>query len=285
MKPRAQFKDLPKDFWANVRTISEKVGYTNRNTKAIKIPSTKEVSVKMAELGLGTDHLFSGPSRFTPTGELLFAYFEYRAQSLNEYVRPRLMRVERAREVYEQLRRELAPTWPVPMNKQSGDMKAPAYFTGIINMLLEANLDGSPCDYDPRALTTVTTDHRPLRTLARRVDGAFPSTRNPLAVWEIKEYYYTTTFGSRISDGVYETLLDGLELEELRITEGIHVGHYFMVDAYQTWWEMGRSYVCRIFDMLHMGYIDEALFGYEVVERLPHIAREWVQALRGASPP
>jgi hypothetical protein len=31
-------------------------------------------------------------------------------------------------------------------------------------------------------------------------------------------------------------------------------------------------------DMLHMGYLDEALFGYEVIERLPLIAREWVDS-------
>jgi len=48
------------------------------------------------------------------------------------------------------------------------------------------------------------------------VDGAFPSTVNPIAVWEIKEYYTQQTFGSRIADGVYESLLDGMELEELR---------------------------------------------------------------------
>ena len=40
---------------------------------------------------------------------------------------------------------------------------------------------------------------------------------DPLAVWEIKEYYYTTTFGSRVADGVYETLLDGMELRELAV--------------------------------------------------------------------
>jgi hypothetical protein len=39
-----------------------------------------------------------------------------------------------------------------------------------------------------------------------------PGTVNPIAIWEIKEYYYTTTFGSRVADGVYETLLDGMEL-------------------------------------------------------------------------
>lgn len=70
----------------------------------------------------------------------------------------------------------------------------------------------------------------PLRTLARRVDGAFPCAINPIAVWEIKEYYHTTTFGSRVADGVYETLLDGLELEELRTSEGIDVKHYLILD-------------------------------------------------------
>jgi hypothetical protein len=115
-----------------------------------------------------------------------------------------------------------------------------------------------------------------VRTLARRVDGAFPSSVNPIAVWEIKEYYYTTTFGSRVADGIYESLLDGLELEELREHEGIDVKHYLIVDAHDTWWNQGKSYLCRIIDMLHMGYMDEVLFGYEVVERLPSIIQEWV---------
>src|SRR5207237_6102056 len=103
----------------------------------------------------------------------------------------------------------------VPMNKQSGAMKNPAFFTGIINILVDANLGGLPCDYNPQELTTVTRNREPFRTLARRIDGAFPGPVDPYAVWEIKEYYYTTTFGSRVADGVYETLLDGMELEEL----------------------------------------------------------------------
>lgn len=101
------------------------------------------------------------------------------------------------------------------MNKQKGKKKAPAYLTGIINMLIENNSKGMPCDYDPRKLTTVTKNGVPLRTLARRVDGAFPNVVNPYAIWEIKEYYFTTTFGSRVADGVYETLLGGMELKEL----------------------------------------------------------------------
>lgn len=63
----------------------------------------------------------------------------------------------------------------------------------------------------------------------------------------------------RVADGVYEILLDGMELEELLERENINVKHYLMVDAHYTWWVCGKAYLCRIVDMLHMGYRDEVL--------------------------
>jgi hypothetical protein len=54
-----------------------------------------------------------------------------------------------------------------------------------------------------------------------------------------------------------------------------------MFDAYYTWWIKGRSYLCRIIDMLHMGYVDEVLFGAELIARMPDIAKEWVRIYRG----
>lgn len=146
-------------------------------------------------------------------------------------------------------------------------------------MLIEANCGGLPVNFNPLELTTVTRGSIPLRTLARRVDGCFPSAVNPVAIWEIKEYYFTTTFGSRVADGVYETLLDGMELEELREHEGIDIHHLLVIDAYYTWWVKGKSYLCRMIDMLHMGYVDEILFGYEVIERLPAVVARWVELL------
>lgn len=234
----------------------------------------------MEGLGLRSDHIVNKRNRLTKFGKTLLGYFEYRADILNTYVEPRLMNVEQARQIFDELRAKLSPTRPFTMNKQKGEKRTESYLTGIVNMIIEANVEGLPCDYDPRELTSVTIDGTPLRTLARRVDGAFPSTVNPIAVWEIKEYYYTTTFGSRVAGGVYETLLDGMELEELREHEKIDVKHYLMVDAYFTWWKLGRSYLCRMVDMLHMGYVDEVLFGYEVVERLPGIVKEWVDVAR-----
>jgi hypothetical protein len=278
MKPDPRFLNMPKPFWANVRTIGQAVGYTVRGEGRIRVPSIDEIRQEYSKIGLSSSHLADGRTgELRALGKTLLDYFNYRARVLDEFVEPRLMDASRAKTVFRTLRSKLHPGCPIPMNKQKGKKKAPAYFTGIINMLVEAHSQGIPVDYDPRELTTVTSDNAPLRTLSRRVDGAFPCAVNPLAVWEIKEYYYTTTFGSRVADGVYETLLDGMELAELADAEGIKVKHYLMIDAHYTWWDCGKSYLCRILDMLHMGYVDEVLFGYEVIERLPEIVSEWAR--------
>jgi hypothetical protein len=279
LKPDPRFQNQPKHFWANVRSISQEIGYTARGKKIIKVPNPAEIQNAFKRIGLSFDHITTG-GELTDFGKNLLDYFSYRADVLNTFVEPRLMNTEQAKQLFDELHGKLQPKCPIPMNKQKGEKKSPAYLTGIINMLIEASAPGYSCDFDPRTLTTVTRDGYPVRTLARRVDGAFPSSVNPIAVWEIKEYYYTTTFGSRVADGVYETLLDGMELEELSEHERVHLEHLLMVDAHYTWWDCGRSYLCRIIDMLHMGYVDEVLFGREVVERLPAIVRGWIKRLK-----
>ncbi len=276
MKPNTKFSKMDKSFWAAVRTISQETGYTDRRTKLIKVPTVNNIVKAFDELSLDQERIIDQNGSPTAITDVLIEYFKYRAEILNSYVEPRLMDVKRASECFRRMQEKYSPSCPLPMNKQKGEKKAPAYFTCIINMIIESVIGERECDYDPRKLTTVTNDGFPLRTLARRVDGAFPSAVNPIAIWEIKEYYYTKTFGSRVADGVYETLLDGMELEELYEHENINILHYLMIDDHYTWWDCGRSYLCRIIDMLHMGYVDEVLFGYEVVERLPDIVAEWV---------
>lgn len=285
MKPDERFLRQPKPFWANVRSISEKLGYTARGTNQIRVYSISEMTKGLAELGLQSTHIADDQGSPTELGQLLHDYFAHRASVLNHHVAAKLMTLARAKSVYHELDNRLSPTCHLPKNKQTGAKSGPAYFTGIVNMLIEANIGGMACDYNPGKLTTFTMYGMPLRTFARRVDGAFPSTVSPIAIWEVKEYYHTTSFGSRVAGGVYETLLDGLEVEELREHESIEVKHYLMVDAYETWWAMGRSYLCRMVDMLHMGYVDEVLFGYEVVEEMPRIAQEWVRIANARATP
>lgn len=276
MRADPRFVRQPKEFWAHVRTISQEVGYTDRRTSAIRIPTLDEICEKFQRLGLVTAHIADDAGELTAFGHLLFAYFNHRANILNNTVQGQFMDKFAAQAEFDRLRAELNPKCPLPMNKQKGDKKNFAFLTGIVNMLVEANIGDAACDYDPRSLTTLTHDAMPLRTLARRVDGAFPSVVNPVGIWEIKEYYYTTTFGSRVADGVYETLLDGMELEEIEAAEGRKVQHLLFIDDHFTWWKCGRSYLCRIIDMLHMSFVDEVIFGREVLTRLPQVAQEWM---------
>lgn len=284
MKADTRFLAQTKEFWANVRTISQEVGYTNRGNKrtgalpSIRIPTLNDVRQKFKKLNLRTTGIANEDDTLTDFGQRLFDYFKFRATVLNETVQGHLMRKQAAEIEFNRLKKTLNPKCILPMNKQKGVKKNHAFLTGMVNMLVEANIGDAPCDHDPRSLTTITHDLMPLRTLSRRVDGAFPSVVNPIAIWEIKEYYYTTTFGSRVADGVYETLLDGMELEELEAAAQRKIQHVLFIDDYFTWWECGRSYLCRMIDMLHMGYVDEIVFGREVLTRLPVLAREWKDA-------
>ncbi len=285
MKPDPKYLNLPKSFWAYVRCISEKCQYTKRSSQTVSSPGLDEILAAVHVLKLDVSEVLRPGGDLTPLGQQLLDYFKFRADVLNTKARHHLMDAKKAKALYEFVRAEHKQVKiKAPWNKQKGKKKAPAYLSAIVAILVRANAADFPCDLDPRALTTITRQGKALRTLARRLDGAFPSTANPIAVWEIKEYYYTTTFGSRVANGVYESLLDGMELEELREHEGVKVKHYLIIDAHYTWWSCGKSYLCRIIDMLHMGYVDEVIFGDEVVERLPDLVKEWVAAARDSAP-
>lgn len=280
MKASAKFQKQPPEFWANVRTISQAVGYTVRDgSKTIKVPTLAEVQTKFKKkLKLNTHHIADQNGKFTALGKTLFEYFEFRAEVLNKTVQKLLMKKDEAEREFLKMRKGRTPKCHQPMNKQKKAKKNFAFFTCMINLIVEDTMGEVPCNYNPGVLTTVTKDGLPVRTLARRVDGAFPDAVNPIAIWEIKEYYYTTTFGSRVADGVYETLLDGMELKELEDAAHHKIWHVLFLDDHFTWWEKGRSYLCRVVDMLHMGYVDEVIFGREVLTRLPELALEWKAA-------
>lgn len=276
MIPNPDFVREPKSFWADIRFISQEVGYTVRGEGRIKVPSIANISTAYETKGLNALYIINPDGSPTEYGAQLSSYLQYRARILDEIVEPLLMNALRAETIFNDLKEKLKPSCHIPMNKQKGEKRTPAYLTGITNMLIEANIHGLACDFRPRALTMMTLDDRPIRTFSRQIDGAFPGVVNPIAVWEYKEYYFTTTFGSRVADGVYESLLDGMEIEELQENEHIEIKHYLIVDGHYTWWEKGKSYLCRLIDMLHMGYVDEVLFGEEVINRIPELAEEWV---------
>jgi len=264
-------------FWAHIRTISEETGYTGESSSVRSAQDVKAVATALRALGLKSDHVMGKDGVQTQFGADLLSYLRFRADILNQHVRGLLMdEAEAKREFIRCFRRYKPNPLSVTWNKQKHEKQSPAYLTAIVNMILAATLGESSCDFDPLSLTTVTIAGEPYRTLARRVDGAYPGVVNPTAVWEIKEYYHTTTFGSRIADGIYETLLDGLELECLEASAHGPIFHYLIIDAARTWWGQGNPYLCRLIDMLHMGYVDEVVFGREVERAMTAAAQTWL---------
>lgn len=290
MKPDPRFTNLPKTFWANVRSISQHMKYVvnvktknDPNAGKVRVFTVDEMVSTMKALNLKSTHLIED-GKPTKLATRLHDYFQFRADVLNNEVKPLLMDAHQAKALFEELTEKYSPKCPIPMNKQKGEKKATAYLSAMVNILIEASAGGMPCNYNPQELTTITANGTPLRTLSRRVDGAFPSVVNPVAAWEFKEYYYTTTFGSRVADGVYESQLDGMELEELRVATNVDVKHYLFLDARFTWWEKGRPYLCRIVDMVQMGYVDEVIVGKAVVTRVPALVEEWKALVKNRIP-
>lgn len=261
-------------FWKEVRFVSQALGYTTRGTGSspseILSYSPDEIANAFRSRGYNIDR--------ERVNELA-KYSEMRKSAI-ESAKELLMDAKQAKEAYESVSKRIgweAVYFDPPMNKQKGSKRDIAFLTAIVDLLTFEILQkySLSFDHDPHSLlefTNVTGDL--VGVSSRRFDGAAPSTRNPYVVWEIKEYYYTTTFGSRIADGVYESRLDGFELNEFDAEGAQNAEHVLFVDSYSVWWEQGKSYFCRLIDMLNEGSVDEIIFGKEALSRWPILLDE-----------
>ena len=279
-----EFRHCDQAFWSLVKYVSETLGYTRRGrTKTdsrVRSYSHEEIYALFEDKGICIDGY---------TTDMLVQYCTMRADVLNNFVRVNLMNAQSAEAVFEELYQTYQQNGfccKLPLNKQSGVMRRVNYFTAIVNIITEKTIreegyceSGLGFNDDPRGLVYILNDNgKLLGATSRRFDGALPGIINPMMVWEIKEYYYATTFGSRVADGVYETELDGFELKEIYERTGLKIDHVFMIDAYKTWWEDGKSYLCRIIDALNAGLVDEVIFGREVLTRWPDVIKSVVSS-------
>ena len=271
-----KFSRLDADFWALIKLVSEELGYTSKgpNGSIARVFSPYEIDdiCRKMRTNISDEYI-----------RLASEYSQWRAFALNDIIQPNLMDAEAAKNTFEGLYRDIYQRYgycsKLPMNKQSGTMKQVNYFTAIINIITEdvisrlhASNEAPGFDDDPRGLVYVWNRNNELVGAAsRRFDGAYPSIYNPKIIWEIKEYYYATTFGSRVADGVYETQLDGFEFQEIYNRTGIKVFHTLFIDAYRTWWIQGKSYLCRLMDAMNAGLVDEVIVGKEVLTRWPEV--------------
>ena len=280
MKAFKEFEGEDPAFWAFIKYISQALGYSKRGENVVKTYTPEQILQECNKTGTTVDE---------KTLEKAVAYIEMRADLLNNYVKKQLMDVDSANEEFlkwKQLHRAHNYSCKLPMNKQKGEMHNVAFFTAIINILAEKTIreqlkvnTGPGFDDDPGKSAFVRdNDGHIIGVSSRRFDGAFPGVQNPRLVWEIKEYYYNKTFGSRVADGVYETQLDGFEFKEIQDRTGAKVYHVLFIDSLYAWWEKGKSYLCRLVDALNSGVVDEVIVGREVLTRWPELLEEIIHS-------
>ena len=279
MKAFDAFKSMDASFWAFIKYISENLGYTDRGEGLIKEYSISSIKALCVKRGINASE---------DTVANAAQYSIMRADLLNNFAESMLMDAEKASKEFqnwEMIHRVGSYYCKLPLNKQKGAMKQVAFFTAIINIIAEKTIreiTGSShslgFDDDPHGLAYIWDDNgKIIGASSRRFDGAYPSIESPELVWEIKEYYYATTFGSRVADGVYETQLDGFEFKELYERTGKKVYHVLFIDAYRTWWIQGKSYLCRLVDAMNSGVVDEVIVGREVLTRWPELLRSIIK--------
>ena len=240
MKAFKEFRREDKSFWFFIRFISEKLGYSR---KGIVLTYTVEQIEKLCEK--------------------------------ENTIEKNLMDVDEAKQIFEEMRNSGKYKCKLIMNKQRKEIKKVNYFTAIITMIAEEMLGGDEeFNPDPRGLVYLLNNRKIIGASSRRFDGAYPSIYNPKIVWEIKEYYYSKSFGSRVADAVYEAELDGYEFNEIYDRTGQQVYHVMFIDSHYTFWGQGKSYLCRFIDTLNMGLIDELIVGKEVLTRWREVLTE-----------
>jgi hypothetical protein len=126
----------------------------------------------------------------------------------------------------------------------------------------ECSRRGISIDPNPQTRCTWHSD-RGLHVTARNLDGAIPSTVNPIIVWEIKEYWGKTSGGSKMSDAVYECNLVGRELRDFEQQTGLSVVHAVFVDG-KDQWTARKADLRRLIDLTYQGLIDFLFVGREV---------------------
>jgi hypothetical protein len=102
-----------------------------------------------------------------------------------------------------------------------------------------------------------------LHVAARNLDGAIPGLVDPFLVWEIKEYWGTTSGGSKMSDAVYECALVGRELRDFEKRTKLHVNHAVLLDG-KAQWTSRKSDLLRFYDLYYQGLLDILIVGREV---------------------
>lgn len=125
MKANPEFEHLNLEFWANIKLLNQRLGYTKRKTKdnpygGFVVPTVEQIIDVFVSEKLSTEKLII-QNDFTEFGKQIVAYMEYRGDVLTKQVEPNLMSKDQAKDLFYSMMKELKPTCPLPLNKQKNE--------------------------------------------------------------------------------------------------------------------------------------------------------------------
>lgn len=266
-------------FWHVVRMLADQPAAQRRYADAI---SPSQIMDLLRSAG-------------TPAADALALYLQKREdalQRLSSYWSKRrevsetafsLMRTEEeAKRDYATVSDQVLQSYGVQL---AGYHASPKVLVNTVDAVIyrECKKANVPVNTNPQSRAALLSDEH-IWVSPRRLDGALPDLLNPVALWEIKEYWGKTGGGSKMSDAIYELHLVGLELRMFEAEFGVHVNHYAILDGLEQW-RARKSDVRRTVDLLYMGLLDEVVVGSEVISEWPRIVMENIRRAERADTP
>jgi hypothetical protein len=98
-----KFQNKPNEFWANVKLLSQHIGYTERSTKLIKIPTVDQILEAYKDLNLSTKYLLTKTNKPSFFLKELIEYFKLRADLLNNQAKNDLLNKDSAKKEFNKL--------------------------------------------------------------------------------------------------------------------------------------------------------------------------------------
>ena len=167
MQPFPEFAQKNKAFWAYIKLISEKLGYSERRTHKLRRYTFEEIINLMKDENISTSEILDETSKKeTALGRSIVKYLNIRSEIIETHVAPNLMNRNQAKKEFEKAKKRIKPKCHLPLNKQKREKRHYSYLVGLVNMLTEEALGGCYFDDNPRGLTLITQNKKPIRVLS-----------------------------------------------------------------------------------------------------------------------
>lgn len=264
-------------FWHVVRMLADQISRRSKYSEGI--PASQIIPVLRSVNSSAADGLIGYLDGHPENLDLLSEYWG-RRREVSDALLSLMRSEEEAKADYTSISSRALESYAVQIE---GYHRSSKVLVNTVDAVLyeECGKANVPVNMSPQSRAAIISNEH-IWVSPRRLDGAMPGLLNPVALWEIKEYWGVTAGGSKMSDAIYELQLVGVEMRTFEDDTGIHVNHYAIMDGKRQWMSR-QSDLRRAVDLLYAGLLDELIVGREVLTEWPRAVRECCALTRSSA--